>query len=737
MAVAVALAVALVVVWDGDNSSNPQNIDCNAFDSTLSVGVPNRISRPMIRPWKSLLHLLLPIILAGCASGPDFAARFGGRSEKAWRDSFLAARMAEQKGDLMRASSAYEELLRKHPERAETHHRLGILCQKSGRTDEAVQHLARAHQIAPMDIEVLCDLGYIHYLQNRPKDAIETLQKAQQINPGHERTQANLAVALIAMDQVPSAVALLRQNMGEAPAATMVGFALAQRGELAQAKKYFTQALDVDASNQPAAEALVQIEEMLNAKGSEADSAAETARDTGVVAAGQIAALPFEVISEGVVTRATTNPAAGSASPIASVRDGAAVLPAAAAGDTTAGQVTQSSATVVSAGDQGTKGELPSLRVVAASQSPSTPTPQPATFRASAQKKRTDPPVISVSNATTGDGAKPRAVAEDGISLPPVDASESWNSGRRSALNRPVDAAEGLHFSDRSRGDSANEADFSNRQTDRPLMQTWRSTANRIVKAGFSEPIEDDGFSDELAGATELPPVDSLVAAGKGESTGSVVVFKGSQATAQRSSRVQTETSRQAAVVVLPPVASEPVNAPASLPAVVATPDFEPLPAVTAAPALPAAPVTSAAPITPAAPITAPAASAAAPVAAPPKIAQASPTGTVGGLPLAFLRVMYVQMSDEQKVTFWKDLRNLPGAVSEAELSVYRELARSTQNLARVEAAITLLAVFREGQLAEELLKNLEKSEDPVVRQSASTAQSMLQIQLGGKTVAK
>ena len=79
----------------------------------------------------------------------------------------------------------------------------------------------------------------------------------QQINPGHERTQANLAVALIAMDQVPSAVALLRQNMGEAPAATMVGFALAQRGELDQAKKYFSQALDADASNQPAAEALV------------------------------------------------------------------------------------------------------------------------------------------------------------------------------------------------------------------------------------------------------------------------------------------------------------------------------------------------------------------------------------------------------------------------------------------------------------------------------------------------
>ena len=91
---------------------------------------------------------------------------------------------------------------------------------------------------------------------------------------------------------------------------------------------------------------------------------------------------------------------------------------------------------------------------------------------------------------------------------------------------------------------------------------------------------------------------------------------------------------------------------------------------------------------------------------------------------------MYVQMNDEQKVTFWKDLRKLPGTVSDAELSAYRELARSTENLPRVEAAITLLAVFHEDKLAAELLSNLDKSSDPVVRQAASTAESMLQIRL-------
>jgi len=317
----------------------------------------------MIHFRKSLLQLLLPVILTGCMSGPDLSARFTGRSEKAWKDAFLAARMAEQKGDLMRASVAYEELLQKYPEKAEAHHRLGILCQKNGRSEDAIQHLSRAHQIAPMDIEVLCDLGYVHYLQNRPKDAVDTLQKAQQINPGHQRTQANLAVALIALDQVPSAVALLRQNMGEAPAATMVGFALAQRGELGEAKKYFSQALDADASNQPAAEALVQIEEMLNSQEQQAEQTAVAAEDSGVVAAGQIAALPFEVISEGVVTRPTPATATAATTHTTPARGSSGVLPAAASSANSTGAIQQTVATASSTSQPNHTNSLPSLKV--------------------------------------------------------------------------------------------------------------------------------------------------------------------------------------------------------------------------------------------------------------------------------------------------------------------------------------------------------------------------------------
>lgn len=671
----------------------------------------------MIRLRKSLLLLLLPVLLTGCMSGTNFSARWNGRSEKAWRDAFLSARMAEQKGDMMRASAAYEELLQKNPQKAEVHHRLGILCQKSGRAEEAVQHLSQAHQLAPMDIEVLCDLGYIHYLQNRPKEAITTLQKAQQINPGHERTQANLAVALIAMDQVPSAVALLRQNMGEAPAATMVGFALAQRGELDQARKYFTQALDADATNQPAAEALVQIEEMLKAQQNSDAPAAQLAQDTGVVASGQMAALPFEVISEGVVTRPTPATAQGN-SPIAAVRDSRTVLPA-AAGAVAAGRVERAAVSTATATGQSGNADLPSLRMSdpgssAAGQSATEITPRPAAAGPRAEKK-IESRMVNVRRLSTVDTEEFHSASANGSTLPPVESVSSWRPSRQKASSDRLDATEGLHFAARPESDERRTAGL------------WRSAAARISKVGFSEPAEIDDEPMELTDAAALPPVDAIPLF-----TGS---HKGSVASAglQKPQRRQSVTiDRRSTGFVAPQAQSLPAASESSAGLTAVSPVSH-----VALPAPAPAPVAATAAMNPQTPVVhvsaPPPAPAPATVAAPAVASPRAATGTVGGLPLAFLRAMYVQMNEEQKVTFWKDLRKLPGAVSDAELSAYRELARSTDGLPRVEAAMTLLAVFHEDKLASELLSNLDKSQDPVVRQAASTAESMLQIQLSGK----
>lgn len=595
---------------------------------------------------KHLLTLLLPVLLTGCLSGNPLAARFLGSNEQTRRDAFLAARMAEQRGDLLKAAAAYEEILKTQPQSPEIHHRLGVLCQKSGRDADAVRYLTQAHQLAPMDIEVLCDLGYVHYLQNRPKDAVESLQKAQQINPRHERTQANLAVALIAIDQVPSAVALLRQNMGEAPAATMVGFALAQKGELDQAKRYFSQALDADSTNQPAAEALVQIESLLNSRQQPATHPESQAAAPAVAASGTTSNLPFEVIYEGVATGRKPEPGA---------------LPA-----------------IQTASGESRPTEHQAEPVLQQSQS---------AFRSSGGQQRET--VVKTANGfevLSGSAAHQTVLdppTTNGTQLPPVETTPP--------LKLAADTS----------------APLEEQTSPRPEKQTgvWRSAAGRVRHAAHVEQSEFEfghapdfsdrgqrGFlltptaqQDEIAGQP-LPTIDDVPLG-----------------------TVPTTTLK-----TVPPAAPVRVSGPPVAPVVVSggTPHAGVRTILSPAPA-------AVEPDSPAYKLT---------VEEP---ASALSSGMSGGLSLAVLRAMYIQMSDDQKLVFWKDLRHTSGSISAAELSTYRDIARSTENLPRVEAALTLLAVLGDADLAEELLKTCSEHSDPVVRQAALTARSMLSIQQG------
>jgi len=107
-------------------------------------------------------------------------------------------------------------------------------------------------------------------------------------------------------------------------------------------------------------------------------------------------------------------------------------------------------------------------------------------------------------------------------------------------------------------------------------------------------------------------------------------------------------------------------------------------------------------------------------------------SAAVGGLPLAFLRSFYSQMSAEQQAIFWRDLRQSGGG-SAAERAAYRELAESSGGQARIEAAITMLMVFNEQALAEKMLAQCAESSDPTVQQAARTALAMLPLQNAGR----
>jgi hypothetical protein len=87
-------------------------------------------------------------------------------------------------------------------------------------------------------------------------------------------------------------------------------------------------------------------------------------------------------------------------------------------------------------------------------------------------------------------------------------------------------------------------------------------------------------------------------------------------------------------------------------------------------------------------------------------------------------------MSPEQQAVFWRDLRQMSGG-SAAEEAAYRELAESSTGIACIEAAITMLAVFQNHDLADRLLLKCTQSADPAVQQAARTALSMVPLRSG------
>lgn len=852
----------------------------------------------MFRNRKPLLGLLMPLVLAGCASAPNLTARITGRSEDAYKETFLSARMTEQKGELLKASQQYEELLKKYPRKAELHHRLGILSQKSGRPEQAVNYLNQAHQISPMDVDILCDLGYSHYLQGNAEEALKIFQQAQQIKPGHTRTQSNLAIALIELDQVPAAMSLLRQSMGEAAAATTVGFALAQKGELSQAQHYFSQALDTDASNQQAAEALVQIKSML------ANQNSPGATESVAGAASQLPAFPREaLLAKDVEEDDETGTVITETDSIDTIG-----LTALAAGSPTVNTKDNATNSLAQKDPESTTVLASDLRLIGTDHALQgtefgigMDNSRGGSETTAVSEKSGASPIVSVSDPQ--ESSKTGIVEiSSSVLKHPVSRRESsdsrgvWRSAQhgsqQSTQSRQIVSVNTLQKdSDRDLADFAqgspieaiHDAGRSSRKATIVEPQWGSRHDQQYADDAFTRGAEDYKAGQEYAAAaedrryrsqtrwsrdyearesmpvSETTPAPVIVISGQSfdfqrlaqmaatgqlqlnqyagtpglpqqpmiSSNANAIPIQGPALTQvaymqQQPSTVMpqgyagTQGPIPAGLMPVPqvtgtlnpghvqasaafpmagangygvpqqnagipvsavppgynpnqPPVTQPATSPQYLPGqqpgvAVAMTSLQPVtPSIPAAvslpvvyalgqqvsveqnatvpsaqthPAIPSNPPAPLHMLTSAAPAPSPAVQALRATeptervqearTAPPVAASA--TGTVGGLPLAFLRSFYSQMPQDQKTTFWRDLRQLPGTVSPAELAAYRELALSATDLARVEAAITMLAVYNQKDLAEELLKGMHNHPDPIVQQSAQTALSMLRI---------
>lgn len=117
----------------------------------------------------------------------------------------------EQLGQLEAAEAIYRELIDNHDAAPTACHRLGVICGRTGRLEEACLLLSRAIALQPDHADALSCLGIVHWMEGRFETAISTQKQALALREGFAAAHARLGVALAATGRREEAIRSLRE----------------------------------------------------------------------------------------------------------------------------------------------------------------------------------------------------------------------------------------------------------------------------------------------------------------------------------------------------------------------------------------------------------------------------------------------------------------------------------------------------------------------------------------------
>lgn len=202
--------------------------------------------------------------LAGfsCAATKQVARKLNPGADREFNTRLTMAQVYEQEGKLQKAAVIYAELLETRPEHPTLCHRYGVVQMGLGKGDEGLQFLERANVLNPDNPAVLSDLGYACLMSDQLDAAEKFLRRSYDLESADERTVNNLALTIGLLGRYEESQELFERVMSRAEAQSNLGYICAQRGEGQRAMAHYSRALDLDPSLKPAAEALVQLDEM-------------------------------------------------------------------------------------------------------------------------------------------------------------------------------------------------------------------------------------------------------------------------------------------------------------------------------------------------------------------------------------------------------------------------------------------------------------------------------------------
>jgi Flp pilus assembly protein TadD len=108
------------------------------------------------------------------------------------------------------ALATLKEALELNPASTAGWNNLGIVCQHIGKLEEARTAFERAYKLNPAQADPLVNLGAVCLRQGDPGNALQYLQLASELLPGHPAVHANLALTYAVFGRLEEAEDSLR-----------------------------------------------------------------------------------------------------------------------------------------------------------------------------------------------------------------------------------------------------------------------------------------------------------------------------------------------------------------------------------------------------------------------------------------------------------------------------------------------------------------------------------------------
>ena len=166
-----------------------------------------------------------------------------------YRGHYNLGLVLDKQGHTEEAIEHYLQALRTYPDFAKAHNNLGNALSKQGHTEEAIEHYLQALRIYPDFAKAHNNLGNALRKQGRTEEAIEHCLQALRIQPDFAEAHNNLAVALNQQGRTEEAIEhclqALRIQPDFAEAHNNLGNALRKQGHTEEAIEHYLQALRI------------------------------------------------------------------------------------------------------------------------------------------------------------------------------------------------------------------------------------------------------------------------------------------------------------------------------------------------------------------------------------------------------------------------------------------------------------------------------------------------------------